>query len=65
MVESGHPKIGEKLVRRRLNCHITKKAKREFYLRRQVQFAEQFKVAASQTALSVMRLHQFLCFQAK
>jgi hypothetical protein len=52
-------------VRRRLNCHITKKAKREFYLRRQVQFAEQFKVAASQTALSAKRLHQFLCFQAE
>jgi hypothetical protein len=26
-------------------------AKREFYLRRQLQFAEQFEVAASQTAL--------------
>jgi hypothetical protein len=39
--------------------------KREFYLHRQVQFAEQFKVATSQTALSVKRLHQFLCFQAE
>jgi hypothetical protein len=35
---------GEKLVGRRLNCHITKQAKREFYLLRQVQFAEQFRV---------------------
>jgi len=30
-----------------------KPAKRDFYLRRQVQFAEHFKGAASQTALSV------------
>jgi hypothetical protein len=70
---TGHPRqgrvassqTGETLVRRRLNCHITKKAKQKFYLRRQVQFTEQFKVTASQTALSVMRLHQFLCFQTK
>jgi hypothetical protein len=52
-------------MRRRLNCPVTKKAKREFDLRRQVQFAEQFKVAVSQTALSVKRLHKFLCFQAE
>jgi hypothetical protein len=52
-------------VRWRLKCHITKQAKREFYLHRQVQFAEQFKVAASQTALSVKRLHQSLRSQAE
>jgi len=52
-------------VWRRLDCHITKQAKREFYLRRQLQFAEQFKLATSQTALSLKRLHQLLCFQAR
>ena len=50
---------------RRLDCHITKQAEREFYLRRQLQFAEQFKLATSQTALSLKRLHQLLCFQAR
>ena len=52
-------------MRQRLNCHITKQAKREFYLRRQVQFAEPFKVVATQMALSVKRLHQFLRSKAK
>jgi hypothetical protein len=39
-------------VPRRLNCHITKQTKPEFHLRRQLQFAEQFKIAASQTAVA-------------
>jgi len=49
-------------VRRRLNGHITKQAKREFYLRRQVQCAGPLKVAASQKGLSEARLHRFLRF---
>ena len=44
---------------------LNQPARREFSLRRQVQCAEQFEVAASQTALSVRRLHQFLCSRAK
>ena len=49
-------------MRRRLNGHITKQAKREFYLRRQVQCAGPLKVAASQKGLSEARLHRFLRF---